>query len=121
MIIFTIRLSSKGKGFIALCPLFTKQNISFRADLQQRVKAYNRYHEGSPSSSLKSREVNGRLVLEGSLKIHWSVKCAIHLKPKDDSAPPTPKAWRKSYKQAIDNGCDDIINKVSKENIISFL
>lgn len=33
---------------------------------------------------IRSREVNGRLVLEGALRIHWGVRGLIHLKEDDD-------------------------------------
>lgn len=36
------------------------------------------------SGEIRSREVNGRLVLEGALRIHWGVKGVIHLKENDD-------------------------------------
>ncbi len=50
-------------------------------------------------------QVNGRLVLEGVLRVFWGVSCPIQLKPKDDTPP--PKAWRRSYSMAIHNGLED--------------
>lgn len=33
---------------------------------------------------VKAREVNGRLVLEGALRIYWGIQGVIHLKEDDD-------------------------------------
>lgn len=46
-------------------------------------QAFNQYVDGR-SGEIRSREVNGRLVLEGALRIHWGVKGVIHLKENDD-------------------------------------
>ncbi|KAI4457727.1 rassf [Holotrichia oblita] len=54
-----------------------------RSHLESRLKVYNQFYEGK-SGEIRSREVNGRLVLEGSLRIHWGVLGVIHLKENDD-------------------------------------
>ncbi|XP_042876250.1 ras association domain-containing protein 4-like [Penaeus japonicus] len=54
-----------------------------RSHLEARLKAYNQYYEGKPGE-LKSREANGRVILEGVLKIYWGVRNVIHLKEEDD-------------------------------------
>ena len=60
-------------------------------------------------------QVNGRLVLEGPLRVYWHVACQIQLKPKDDSAPSTPKSVRRSYQMAIGNGLEEEILSVSQK------
>lgn len=54
-----------------------------RNHVESKLKAYNQYFDGK-SGEIRSREVNGRLVLEGSLRIHWGVQGVIHLKENDD-------------------------------------
>lgn len=55
----------------------------FRSQLESKLKAYNQFYDGK-SGEIRSREVNGRLILEGSLRIHWGVQGVIHLKENDD-------------------------------------
>ncbi|CAG9768913.1 unnamed protein product [Ceutorhynchus assimilis] len=54
-----------------------------RSALESKIKVYNQFFEGK-SGEIRSREVNGRFVLEGSLRIHWGVQGVIHLKENDD-------------------------------------
>ncbi|XP_025405433.1 ras association domain-containing protein 4 [Sipha flava] len=54
-----------------------------RSELDEKLKMYNKYYEGR-SGEIRSREVNGRPILEGSLRIHWAVTDMIHLKEDDD-------------------------------------
>ncbi|XP_050428359.1 ras association domain-containing protein 4 [Adelges cooleyi] len=54
-----------------------------RSELEEKLKKYNKYFEGR-SGEIRSREVNGRLVLEGALRIYWAVTDIIHLKEDDD-------------------------------------
>ncbi|XP_042235379.1 ras association domain-containing protein 2-like [Homarus americanus] len=54
-----------------------------RSHIEAKLKAYNQYYEGKPGE-LKSREANGRMILEGVLKIYWGVRNVIHLKEEDD-------------------------------------
>ena len=59
-------------------------------------------------------QVNGRIVLEGVLRVFWGVSCPIQLKPKDDT--PHSKSWRRSYSMAIYNGLnDDFLQVISFE------
>lgn len=51
--------------------------------IESKVKEYNQYFDGK-SGEIRSREVNGRLILEGSLRIYWGVHGVIHLKENDD-------------------------------------
>jgi Ras association domain-containing protein 2/4 len=52
-------------------------------------------------------QVNGRLVLEGALRIHWGVLNMIHLKEDDDQRTVVTIRKRNSYRSAIVNGLDD--------------
>lgn len=54
---------------------------------------------------MKSREVNGRLILEGVLRLYWGVHSAIQLKEDDDQRLPTnfeSKTQRKASLSDID-------------------
>lgn len=51
-----------------------------RQQLDSKLKLYNDFFEDKSSQRIKSREVNGRLVLEGALKVFWGVAGVIHLK-----------------------------------------
>ena len=53
-------------------------------------------------------QVNGRLVLEGPLRVHWGVRKPIQLTEKDESpVPHDPREWRQSYCRAMANGLDE--------------
>uniref|UniRef100_A0A1B0GQU4 Uncharacterized protein n=1 Tax=Phlebotomus papatasi TaxID=29031 RepID=A0A1B0GQU4_PHLPP len=54
-----------------------------RDHLDVKVKAYNQFFDNK-SMEIRSREVNGRLVLEGALRVYWGVQGVIHLKEDDD-------------------------------------
>lgn len=54
-----------------------------RDHLHTKLKQYNQ-HFDSKSHEIRSREVNGRLVLEGALRVYWGVQGMIHLKEDDD-------------------------------------
>ncbi|XP_060878792.1 ras association domain-containing protein 4 isoform X1 [Metopolophium dirhodum] len=54
-----------------------------RSELDEKLKMYNKYYEGR-SGEIRSREVNGRPILEGALRIYWAVTDMIHLKEDDD-------------------------------------
>lgn len=51
--------------------------------LDSKLKSFNDFYD-SRSLEIRSREVNGRLVLEGALKVYWGVQGVIHLKEDDD-------------------------------------
>jgi len=69
-------------------------------------------------------QVNGRLVLDGPLRVNWGVQSAIQFKKKDDDnegqTPETPQHWRKSYKLAINNGLNDADPEVCDQFLSSF-
>ncbi|XP_046393955.1 ras association domain-containing protein 4 [Ischnura elegans] len=77
-----------------------------RSHLETKIKAFNQYYDGK-SGEIRSREVNGRLVLEGALRIHWGVLNMIHLKEDDDQRTVVTIRKRNSYRSAIVNGLDD--------------
>ncbi|XP_015917110.1 ras association domain-containing protein 2 [Parasteatoda tepidariorum] len=58
-----------------------------RSHLEAKLRLYNSYFEGK-SGTIQSRERNGRLILEGSLRIFWGVNNVIHLKEDHDDRIP---------------------------------
>lgn len=68
-----------------------------RAHLEAKLRAYNQFHN-SKSAEVRSREVNGRLVLEGALRIYWGVQGLIHLKEDDDQRTVVTVRKRNSYR-----------------------
>lgn len=68
-----------------------------RAHLEAKLRAYNQFHN-SKSAEVRSREVNGRLVLEGALRIYWGVQGIIHLKEDDDQRTVVTVRKRNSYR-----------------------
>lgn len=51
--------------------------------LEVKLKEYNQYYEGK-SNVIHYRERNGKLILEGSLRIYWDVSNVIQLKEDND-------------------------------------
>lgn len=78
-----------------------------RSHLEQKLKAFNAFYDGKNGKSceIRSREVNGRLVLEGALRIYWGVVGMIHLKEDDDQRTVVTVRKRNScrYRQKEDN------------------
>lgn len=68
-----------------------------RGHLEAKLKAYNHFHSHR-SQEIRSREVNGRLVLEGALRIYWGVQGIIHLKEDDDQRTVVTVRKRNSYR-----------------------
>ncbi|CAL1277122.1 unnamed protein product [Larinioides sclopetarius] len=58
-----------------------------RSHLEAKLRLYNNYFEGK-AGIVQSRERNGRLILEGSLRIFWGVSNVIHLKEDHDDRMP---------------------------------
>lgn len=54
-----------------------------RDHIEAKLKQYNQYFDNK-SQEIRSREVNGRLILEGALRVYWGVQNMIHLKEDDD-------------------------------------
>lgn len=68
-----------------------------RAHLESKLKSFNQFYN-SKSQEVRSREVNGRLVLEGALRIYWGVQGIIHLKEDDDQRTVVTVRKRNSYR-----------------------
>ncbi|KAJ9594675.1 hypothetical protein L9F63_014009, partial [Diploptera punctata] len=76
-----------------------------RTHLESKLKVFNQFYDGR-SGEIRSREVNGRLVLEGALRIHWGVLGMIHLKEDDDQRTVVTIRKRNSCRSGIFNGVD---------------
>ncbi|KAG1675802.1 Ras association domain-containing protein 2 [Nymphon striatum] len=72
-----------------------------RGHVEAKLKIYNQHYEGK-SGELKCRERNGRLILEGVLRIYWGVSSPIYLKEEHDSRIPVV-CKRNSYKPMSSN------------------
>uniref|UniRef100_A0A2M4A9M3 Putative ras gtpase effector rassf2 n=1 Tax=Anopheles triannulatus TaxID=58253 RepID=A0A2M4A9M3_9DIPT len=70
-----------------------------RNHLESKLRSYNQFHTNK-SLEIRSREVNGRLVLEGALRIYWGVQGMIHLKEDDDQRTVVTVRKRNSYRQS---------------------
>ncbi|XP_067009207.2 ras association domain-containing protein 4 [Anabrus simplex] len=76
-----------------------------RSHLESKLKVFNGFYDGK-SGEVRSREVNGRLVLEGALRIHWGVLGMIHLKEDDDQRTVVTIRKRNSCRGDTYNGVD---------------
>lgn len=73
-----------------------------RPHLEAKLRIYNQFFDGK-SSVLQSRERNGRLILEGSLRIYWGVNKMIHLKEdQDDRIPVRRRSSCRSFSEVTD-------------------
>lgn len=68
-----------------------------RGHLESKLKSFNQFYNNK-SQEIRSREVNGRLVLEGALRIYWGVQGIIHLKEDDDQRTVVTVRKRNSYR-----------------------
>jgi Ras association domain-containing protein 2/4 len=57
--------------------------VKIRLSSFEFSRSYNMFYNNK-SLEVKSREVNGRLILEGALRIYWGIQGVIHLKEDDD-------------------------------------
>ena len=80
------------------------------------MQVYNQFFEGK-SGEIRSREVNGRLILEGSLRIYWGVQGVIHLKENDDQRTVVTVRKRNSCRisTSTDNDSDDDVQSLSRD------
>ncbi|KAJ3665482.1 hypothetical protein Zmor_000975 [Zophobas morio] len=87
-----------------------------RSHLESKIKVYNQFFEGK-SGEIRSREVNGRLILEGSLRIYWGVQGVIHLKENDDQRTVVTVRKRNSCRisTSTDNDSDDDVQSLSRD------
>jgi len=76
-----------------------------RSQLETTIKAFNNYQDvHGGAGCVKSREVNGRLVLEGVLKLYWGIHSSIQLKEDDDQRLPVSTSTTKHQRKASTNG-----------------
>lgn len=68
---------------------------------------------------VRSREVNGRLVLEGALRVYWGIQGVIHLKEDDDQRTVITVRKRNSCRYSI--SADFTHSEKSVSNFISHL
>ncbi|KAK9887561.1 hypothetical protein WA026_023367 [Henosepilachna vigintioctopunctata] len=87
-----------------------------RSVLDSKLKIFNQFHEGK-SGEIKSREVNGRLILEGSLRIYWGVQGVIHLKENDDQRTVVTVRKRNScrYSASINSDTENDVENISRD------
>ncbi|XP_011351471.1 uncharacterized protein LOC105287557 isoform X1 [Ooceraea biroi] len=77
-----------------------------RSHLESKLKIFNQYYEGK-SGGIRSREVNGRLILEGALRIYWGVRGVIHLKEDDDQRTVVTARNRNSCRHSVTEDFED--------------
>ena len=65
---------------------------------------------------VKSREVNGRLVLEGVLKLYWGIHSSIQLKEDDDQRLPVSTSTTKHQRKASTNGNESEVKSFAFTN-----
>ncbi|KAK7866642.1 hypothetical protein R5R35_000262 [Gryllus longicercus] len=86
-----------------------------RSHLESKLKVFNSFYDGR-SGEIRSREVNGRLVLEGALRIHWGVIGMIHLKEDDDQRTVVTIRKRNSCRSEVLNGIEVLDEQNLSEN-----
>lgn len=88
-----------------------------RSHIVDKLKCYNQYFDGK-SGEVRSREVNGRLVLEGALRVHWGIQGVIHLKEDDDQRTVVTVRKRNSCRlqSNADFDSDEDIAGISRDN-----
>ncbi|XP_060523509.1 uncharacterized protein LOC132700312 [Cylas formicarius] len=92
-----------------------------RSTLESKIKVYNQFFEGK-SGEIRSREVNGRYILEGSLRIHWGIQGVIHLKENDDQRTVVTVRKRNSFRMSSpEYDTDDDIRSISRDTSFSDL
>lgn len=87
-----------------------------RSVMNSKLKSYNQFHEGK-SGEIRSREVNGRLILEGPLRIYWGVQGVIHLKENDDQRTVVTVRKRNScrYSSSINSDSENDVENISRD------
>lgn len=81
-----------------------------KTQIEAKLKTYNHFFNNK-SLEVKAREVNGRLVLEGALRIYWGIQGVIHLKEDDDQR--TVVTIRKRHSVRYPNSVDIVSQKTS--------
>jgi len=62
-----------------------KSFIREQSELRTKLDQYNAYYADHAKSQLAAREVNGRLILEGIIKVYWGTEASVRLKEFDDT------------------------------------
>ena len=52
---------------------------------EPKLAEYNAFYSTVAKNQISSREVNGRLVLEGIIKVYWGTEASVRLKEWDDA------------------------------------
>ncbi|CAH1111033.1 unnamed protein product [Psylliodes chrysocephalus] len=108
--------SHKSFGAQKDSPKFSNGPVLPRSHLESKIKVYNQFFEGK-SGEIRSREVNGRFILEGSLRIHWGIQGVIHLKENDDQRTVVTVRKRNSYRSpSPEYDTDDDIQNISRDS-----
>ncbi|XP_072397891.1 uncharacterized protein Rassf [Diabrotica undecimpunctata] len=108
--------SHKSFGAQNNSPKFNNGPVLPRSHLESKIKVYNQFFEGK-SGEIRSREVNGRFILEGSLRIHWGIQGVIHLKENDDQRTVVTVRKRNSYRSpSPEYDTDDDIQNISRDS-----
>ena len=62
-----------------------KSFIREQNDLKTKLAEYNAFYSTLAKNQISWREVNGRLVLEGIIKVYWGTEASVRLKEWDDA------------------------------------
>ena len=62
-----------------------KSFIREQSELKRRLDEYNAYYTDNAKSQVSWREVNGRFILEGIIKVYWGTEASVRLKEFDDT------------------------------------
>lgn len=84
-----------------------------RDHLESKVKLFNQFYDNK--AVIRSREVNGRIVLEGALKVYWGIQGLIHLKEDDDQRTVVTIRKRNScrYGNSVELSIDSMVQDLS--------
>lgn len=88
-----------------------------REQIESKLKQYNQYFDNK-SHEIRSREVNGRLILEGALRVYWGVQNMIHLKEDDDQRTVVTVRKRNScrYSNSTDFSSEKSVSRLLNPN-----
>ena len=62
-----------------------KSFVREQGELRTKLEEYNAFYTDNARSQVASREVNGRLLLEGIIKVYWGTEASVRLKEFDDT------------------------------------
>lgn len=91
-----------------------------RDHIESKLKQYNQYFDNR-SHEIRSREVNGRIILEGALRVYWGVQNMIHLKEDDDQRTVVTVRKRNScrYSNSTDFSSEKSVSRPRFESFFS--